>query len=531
MKTMINNMFYPAVAAFALACFSVLPKAQAVSPPPDGGYPNLNTAEGINALLSLTTGVGNTAVGWSSLKSDTDGSFNTAVGAGTLVLNVGDQSTGEGVQNTAVGAAALLLNTTGSFNTAFGDITLINNTTGHRNTALGSRALTSNTTGFHNTGLGRSALLFNTTGSNNVGIGVDAIQDNTAGINNVAVGNFALLSVLGNNNTGTGFAALGGNAEVDGTGENNTANGANALGSNTNGSENTAVGASALASNTEAPHNTAVGFQASFNNTTGNNNTAFGWHALLSNSTEPNNTAIGGDALPFATGGANTALGARAGYNLTDGGYNIDIGSDVVGVAGEDATIRIGLQGVQAATFIAGISGTPVTGDAVVVDANGQLGTAMSSSRFKTQIKPMDDSSKAILALKPVTFRYKHEIDPKGIPQFGLVAEEVEKVNPDLVSRDRDGKPYTVRYEAVNAMLLNEFLKEHRRVQELKSTVAKQEATISQQKSDFQAIATQQQKEIEGLTTSLKEQASQIQKVSAQLELQKQPAQTVVHNQ
>ena len=153
----------------------------------------------------------------------------------------------------------------------------------------------------------------------------------------------------------------------------------------------------------------------------------------------------------------------------------------------------------------------------------------------------MDESSTAVLALNPVTFRYKREIDPKGIPQFGLVAEEVEKVNPHLVSRDRDGKPYTVRYEAVNAMLLNEFLKEHRTVQELQSTVARQEATISQQKKDFQAIATQQQKEIEALTASLKEQASQIQKVSIQLELSKfaagrirrggPPAQTVVNNQ
>jgi hypothetical protein len=212
---------------------------------------------------------------------------------------------------------------------------------------------------------------------------------------------------------------------------------------------------------------------------------------------------------------------------LTDGDWNIDIGAEVVGVAGESNTIRIGNQGTQTATYIAGISGTAVAGDTVVVDANGQLGTAMSSARFKEEIKPMDESSEAILALKPVTFRYKHEIDPKGIPQFGLVAEEVEKVNPDLVARDADGKPYTVRYEAVNAMLLNEFLKEHRTVQELKSTLAVQEATISQQKQEFQAIATQQQKQIEALTASLKEQASQIQKVSAELQLQKPPAQTV----
>jgi hypothetical protein len=525
MKT-ITNIIYPAFAAFALCCFAVLPKAQAVTPAPDGFYPGFNTAEGQNALFSLTTGSANTAVGWFSLKSDTDGSFNTAVGAGTLLFNVGDQSTGEGVQNTAVGAAALLLNSTGSFNTAFGDITLINNTTGHRNTALGSRALNSNTTGFQNTGLGRSALLFNTTGSDNVGIGVDTIQDNTAGINNVAVGDFALLTAIGNNNTGTGFAALGGSAQVDGAGNDNTANGANALGSNTTGEQNTAVGSSALFSNTEATFNTAVGFEALLNNTTGPGNTALGWHALYSNTAETNNTGIGHDALASTTGGGNTALGAGAGSNLTDGFNNIDIGVNVAGVAGESNTIRIGDEAVQTGTFIAGISGTAVVGDTVVVDANGQLGTAMSSARFKTEIKPMDQSSEAILALKPVTFRYKHEIDPKGIPQFGLVAEEVEQVNPDLVSRDRDGKPYTVRYEAVNAMLLNEFLKEHRAVQGLKSTVARQEATISQQKQEFQATVAQQQKEIEALTASLKEQASQIQKVSAQLEVSRPAPQT-----
>jgi septal ring factor EnvC (AmiA/AmiB activator) len=170
-------------------------------------------------------------------------------------------------------------------------------------------------------------------------------------------------------------------------------------------------------------------------------------------------------------------------------------------------------------------------GVGVIVDSNGHLGTVVSSERFKEAIKPMDKASEAILALKPVTFRYKHELDPESIPQFGLVAEQVEKVNPELVARDAQGKPYTVRYEAVNAMLLNEFLKEHRTVQELKSTVAKQEATIAQQQKDFRAAVAQQQKEIKMLTASLKEQASQIQKVSAQLELNKATPQIVVSNQ
>ncbi len=189
-------------------------------------------------------------------------------------------------------------------------------------------------------------------------------------------------------------------------------------------------------------------------------------------------------------------------------------------MAGDANTIRIGKVGTQTATFIAGISGVTVASAVgVVIDLNGHLGTLTSSARFKEAIKPMDEASEAILALQPVTFRYKPELDPEGIPQFGLVAEQVEKVDPDLVARDAKGKVYTVRYEAVNAMLLNEFLKEHRTVQELKSTVAKQEAT-----------AAEQQKEIKALTATLKEQAVQIQKVGAQLEVGKPAPQTVLNN-
>ena len=197
--------------------------------------------------------------------------------------------------------------------------------------------------------------------------------------------------------------------------------------------------------------------------------------------------------------------------NLTTGSNNIDIGN--VGSAGESRHIRIGTQGTQRNTFIAGIRGVTVAGGVgVVVDANGHLGTVTSSARFKDEIKPMDQASEAILALKPVTFRYKHELDPKGIPQFGLVAEEVEKVNPDLIARDDQGKAYTVRYEAVNAMLLNEFLKQHHKVE-------KQEATIAQQ-----------QKEIKVLTASLEAQASQIKKVSDRLDVSRPAPQLVVHN-
>jgi uncharacterized coiled-coil protein SlyX len=214
-------------------------------------------------------------------------------------------------------------------------------------------------------------------------------------------------------------------------------------------------------------------------------------------------------------------LGNNAGGNLTIGDSNIDIGN--AGVAAEANTTRVGTQGAQRRAFIAGISGTAVTGSPVVVNASGQLGVAASSERFKDEIKPMNEVSEAILALQPVTFRYKKSIDPDGVPQFGLVAEEVAKVNPNLVVRDTKGEVYTVRYEAVNAMLLNEFLKEHSTIEELKSKVAKQEATIAQQHKDLQATAAQQQKQLEALTAGL-------QKVSAQIEVSKPLPQMVVNN-
>ena len=290
----------------------------------------------------------------------------------------------------------------------------------------------------------------------------------------------------------------------------NTAEGRGALFSLTTGHDNTATGFNTLFSNTSGVDNTATGSSALIRNTTGHDNTATGIDTLFSNSTGANNTADGDFALSGnSTGNFNIGLGFNAGSLLTTGDNNIDIGNE--GNAGEANTIRIGTTGNQTATFVAGISGTAVVGDTVVVDANGQLGTLVSSERFKNDIKPMDKASEAIFALKPVTFRYKHKLDPQDIPQFGLVAEEVEKVNPALVARDAQGKVYTVRYEAVNAMLLNEFLKQHRRVQELEATLARQK------------------KEMEVMTTSLKDQARQVQKISDRLELSR-PAPRVVDN-
>ena len=294
-------------------------------------------------------------------------------------------------------------------------------------------------------------------------------------------------------------------------GSHNSAFGYYTLNSNTTGNNNTATGASALSGNTTASSNTATGVAALYSNTTGNNNTATGGFALLLNGGS-DNTATGVLALVNNTTGSNNiALGVNAGQNLTTGDNNIDIGND--GAADEANTIRIGTQGTQTNAYIAGIYQTTVPrGLSVVVDSTGHFGTKGSSERLKQDIKPMDKASEAILALQPVTFHYKHELDPEGIPQFGLVAEQVEKVNPDLVARDADGKIYTVRYEAVNAMLLNEFLKEHRKVEE-------QGATIAELK-----------KEIADLTATVREQAAQIQNISAQVELSNVAPRIVLNN-
>lgn len=363
---------------------SPIPNAFGVMPPPDGGYPNANTAEGDDALFSLTSGNQNTAIGFNALYSNTSGNSNTAVGE-----------------------SALFSNTTAFANTAVGDLALYFNT-GGKNTATGTSAL------YHNTD--------------------------------------------GERNTAHGYATLAQNL----TGSRNTANGSDALFNNTTGQRNTATGGFALFSNTTGDFNTAKGAEALFHNTLGNFNTADGAFALYNNT----------------TGEANIAVGNFGGQDLTTGSNNIDIGNP--GVAGESNTIRIGITGTQTDAYVAGIYQTTIAKKnlPVVVDATGHLGTKGSSQRFKTAIKPMDKASEALLALKPVTFQYKKELDPEGTPEFGLVAEQVEKVNPDLVVRDAEGKIYSVRYDAVNAMLLNEFLKQHGKVQELAATIAAQEKEI-----------------------------------------------------
>ena len=364
----------------ALGCLALLPRVQAVSPAPDGGYPGFNTAEGQKALFGLTTGVANTAVGWFSLFSNTDGSYNTGVGAGTLLFNVGDQTTGEGTQNTAIGTAALLSNTTGGENTA---------------------------------------------------TGAGALSSNTAGAANTANGWFA----LSHNN-----------------------------GNPPDGSANTAVGAGAL-----------------FSNTTGDSSTAIGLNALVSNTTGSGNTAAGVRALDHNTSGSlNIALGVNAGHDVVTAQNAICIGLNVFGADVGDSC------------YIGNIFGeTSASGATVYVNSSHKLGTLTSSSRFKDDIKPMERVSEALFALKPVTFHYKKEIDPAGMHQFGLVAEEVEKVNPDLVVRDKEGKPYSVRYEQVNAMLLNEFLKEHRKNDEQEATIARLQKQIEALTAGLHKVSVQ----------------------------------------
>ena len=245
--------------------------------------------------------------------------------------------------------------------------------------------------------------------------------------------------MTGNNNTAIGADALAGDGEVFMTGSNNTVTGFDAMELNTTGSGNTANGVTALLFNRIGNNNTATGFDALRSNTSGNFNTANGQGSLYSNTTGRNNTGLGQNALRNnTTGSFNITLGSNAGFNLTTGSNNIDISNP--GIAGESNTIRVGRQGTQTSTYIAGISGATVpTGVPVIVDSSGHLGTSTSSARFKEAIKPMDKTSETILSLQPVTFRYKHELDPAGIQQFGLVAEQVERVNPDLVARDEKG--------------------------------------------------------------------------------------------
>jgi hypothetical protein len=409
--------------------------------------------------------------------------------------------------------------------TALG-FTALSVNTGFNNTGVGQGALQNNTTGTFNVALGGGALLSNTTGQQNMAVGAEALNHNITGNFNMGIGFRALFLNTGGQNTAVGAAALRNNENAS----ENTAIGSQALRENTTGALNTAIGSVALTLNTTSEFNVAVGNSAlgSFNGTTGNDgaNTALGSIALFALTSGQENVAVGRRALEFATSGSNnTIVGWRAGDGLTTGDDNTFLGSQAGSNEGPDVSgvVCLGTRGdTQPAgqttdnrTYVGNIYGVAVGGPfpslTVIVDQDGQLGTAVSSRRFKKDIKPMDQASESVLKLKPVTFHYKDRDNKSDkTPEFGLIAEDVAEVNPDLVVRDADGQPFTVRYDAVNAMLLNEFLKEHKKVEEQQASIA-----------DLKSTVALQQKEMQVLTAQLKEQAAQIQKVSAQVEASK----------
>ena len=455
-----------------------------------------NTASGAQALFSNTTGINNTASGYQALGSNNTGANNTASGYGALYANttgnnntasgsvaLNSNSTGfnntasgyqalfsnnTGANNTASGVQALYTNTTGNQNTATGYQALVANTTATNNTATGYWALYSNSTGLANTATGANALYANSTGSSNTATGFQALQSNTTGSSNTASGNYALsASTTGNQNTATGYQSLFSST----TATNNTATGFWALYSNTTGLTNTASGSLALYNNTTGNDNIATGSNALLANTAGSNNTATGLSALASNTTGNNNTASGLVALYNNISGSNNiGIGYKAGYNPT-GNFNIMIGNQ--GAAADDSVIRIG--DFQGQTFIAGISGVNVSGVPVLVSSSGQLGIASSSRRYKEDIQDMGDESLGLLRLRPVTFRYKQPFPDGAKPvQYGLIAEEVAEVYPDLVAHSADGRIETVKYQVLDSMLLNE--------------VQRQNAQLSGQKEEIRSL-------------------------------------------
>ena len=499
----INYRLPPTVFALGLLALSQI--AQGVSPAPDGGYAGGNTAEGQSALFSLTTGVYNTAVGIFSLKSNATGNFNTATGAGALFATTADE-------NTATGGGALFSNSTGEANVADGAFALFNNTDGSDNTASGLEALFTNTIGRDNTAVGVQALFYNdgdptnTEGSENSAFGTFALASNTTGYGNSAFGSGAAdTNTTGSFNTATGFLALGS---------------AFALGDGTiaTGSDNTALGAFSLSSNTQGNFNTAIGDEALFNNTSGEFNTGVGTAALSVNTGGSFNTAIGHDALGSSTGSGNTALGDEAGFNVTTASNVICIGN-------------VGGDNIDNSCYIANIYSNiqPVIGtdpDYVTIASNGRLGRSNlngSSRRFKHDIQPMNKASEVIFALKPVSFRYNKAYDATQRITFGLIAEEVADVAPDLIGRNKNGEPDSVRYEQINAMLLNEFLKEHKKVQQL-------EVTVTKQRNQFEAAIVELKEEIKRIAARSNDQDEQIQNVKAQVKVNEPAPQTVLND-
>lgn len=378
-----------------------------------------------------------------------DSTHNTAMGTDALF------SLTNGGWNTAAGENALYFTTTGSSNTALGYQALLDNTTGESNTASGYEALLSNTDGMYNAAFGYQALYYNTTGDYNAAFGLDALFHNT-------------------------------------TGAYNTASGYEALVANTTGAYNSASGYEALFDNTTGAYNTASGYDALYRNTSGQQNTALGVYALHNNTIGAYNTASGVDALYDNTSGHyNIAAGYKAGYNVTTGNYNIDIGNQ--GVAADSGVIRIGTQvptPLQTNTYIAGIyTNTSVSGLTVVVDSNGQLGAIASSERFKTGITSMGSNTEKLQDLRPVTFHLK--TDPKGALRYGLIAEEVAKVYPELVIRNESGRIDGVRYDELAPLLLKEIQQQQQKIAAQTTSMADQAMELRDLRSQVGTVAEQ----------------------------------------
>jgi hypothetical protein len=463
-----------------------------------------NTAAGDDAMLSNTTGAANTAIGTSALSSNYAGSFNTAVGSLSMYSLNG--ATG----NSAFGASSLFSDTSGYSNTASGSYSMFHNTTGYSNTASGYYSLNANTTGIQNTATGVLSMYSNTGGGYNTANGAYSLYYNTGGASNTAVGWEALLSnTTGNSNTGSGYAALVSNT----IGGNNTAAGAYALYSNSSGGNMTAVGYGALYSNTTGTGNNAQGYEAMYSNTTGSNNSAIGDGALYSSTTGIGNNAVGLTALEnMTTGVRNTAIGNNAGLNLISGNYNTYIGWGVNGstggITGENYVTRIGVTyadpnvNVAPTTYVTGIYNSAVAGGIpVVVNSLGQLGFAGSSERFKTGIAALGATSDRLGRLRPVSFHVK--TDPGGAIQYGLIAEEVDKVYPELVIRDRDGRIQGVRYDELTPLLLNEMQKQRETITaqsgEIRALEAQHELKAASQDAeirDLRKLVTEMQAEL-----------------------------------
>ncbi len=425
---------------------------------------NLNTT--YSELFNMFA-IANTAAGYQALNNNENGWYNSAFGYEALAMNLGAQN------NTALGYRALT-------NTGVNNDNLYHFSTGNNNTGVGGSALYTNTNGNSNSAVGYNTLTGNTTGSNNAALGAGALGSNTTANGNTAVGYNALTSnTTAANNAAFGYEALQSNV----TGTQNIASGAESLFSNTSGDYNSAYGVQTLYFSTTASNNTASGYRALYRSTTGTDNTATGFAALLNNTTGSGNTGVGYNALNAnTTGRDNIAIGNSAGYSVT-GSNNIDIGS--TGSAGESGVIRIGGSS-QSAVYVAGITSTHLTGAAVYVDSKGQLGVLASSERYKTGVTTLSDAPERLRQLRPVSYHLKN--DPNGDVQYGLIAEEVDRVLPELVIRDESGKIQGVRYDELAPLLLQEVQHQHDQLQNQESRLAAQASAITDLKRQLSKL-------------------------------------------